>query len=241
MSTAFPLYLALTAAEFSSCHTLPSALAWMACHFSCYGTGLSNVPEALPKGAMLILNDRTPVYGHDAGRIVAQLTQMAEQWQLDSILLDFQRPDNPETAAIAQAIVEALPCPVGVSDSYAAAFSCPVFLSPPPLYCPIDAYLAPWSGKELWLEAALGSQTIIVTENGSQYGPLLPEEGTEPCFEEPQLLCHYHIALTQTQADFTLFRTREDLDALLNAAESLGVTKAVGLYQELGNTYTDTA
>ena len=239
MSTAFPLYLAMTAAEFSSCDQLPSTPAWMACHFSCYGTGLSNIPETLPKGAMLILNDRTPVYGHDAGLIVAQLTQMAEQWQLDSILLDFQRQNNQETASIARSIAEALPCPVGVSDSYAATLSCPVFLPPPPMHCKISEYLAPWNGRELWLEAALGNQTITITESGSQYGPVLPGEDIQPCFEEQQLLCHYRITLSQTQADFTLFRTREDLDTLLQAAEALGVTKAVGLYQELGNTDTN--
>ena len=32
---------------------------------------------------------------------------------------------------------------------------------------------------------------------------------------------------------FTLFRTPEDLDALLTEGEALGVTRAVGLYQEL--------
>ena len=239
MSTAFPLYLAMTAAEFSACDKLPPFPAWMACHFSCYGTGLSNMPETLPDGAMLIVNDRTPVLGHDPDLIASQLTQMAEQWQLDSILLDFQRQGYAETAAIARAILEAHPCPVGVSDRYATELTCPVFLPPPPMDCPLDVYLAPWRGREVWLEAALGCQTITVTESGSQYGPVLSEEGKPPRFEEPLLMCHYRIDLTPNQADFTLFRTRTDLDKLLQAAEKLGVTKAVGLYQELGTTHSD--
>ena len=42
-----PLYLAMTAAELSAAEALPRKMAYMACHFSLYGTGLSNIPEQL--------------------------------------------------------------------------------------------------------------------------------------------------------------------------------------------------
>ena len=73
-----PMHLAMTAAELACCDSLPSHPAWMACHFSPYGTGLSNLPEHLPEGALLILNDRTPVFGHDPQVICAQLHQIYE-------------------------------------------------------------------------------------------------------------------------------------------------------------------
>ena len=101
---ALPLYLALTMAEFHNCSRLPEHAAWMACHYSPYGLGLSNLPRELPERGMLILNDRTPAQGHDPERILRQLTELAEILHYKYILLDFQRPDSPENAAVAKAI-----------------------------------------------------------------------------------------------------------------------------------------
>ena len=47
-------FLAMTAAEIQGTETLPPKTAWMACHFSPYSTGLSNLPKALPPGLSLI-------------------------------------------------------------------------------------------------------------------------------------------------------------------------------------------
>lgn len=205
----------------------------MACHFSCYGTGLSNLPDALPAGTILILNDRTPVHGHDPGLISAQLLQLLEQHKPESILLDFQRPDSAETAAIAQTIVRDLPCPVAVSDCYAQPLACPVFLASPPLHKPLETYLAPWQGREIWLEAALEMQTATVTKDGCSF--TCPEPATEETlpFYDETLFCHYRIAVEETSAKFLLSRKETDLLSLLKKAEQLGVTRTVGLYQEL--------
>ena len=62
-----PMNLAMTAAEMSSAAPLPEKIAWMACHFSAYSLGITNIPASLPKGAMLILNDRFPCQGHSPG------------------------------------------------------------------------------------------------------------------------------------------------------------------------------
>ena len=66
-------FLAMTAAEIRGTETLPPKTAWMACHFSPYSTGLSNLPKALPPGSMVILDDITPIHGHDSETIAAQL------------------------------------------------------------------------------------------------------------------------------------------------------------------------
>lgn len=230
---AFPITYALTGAEFAVCDRLPEHCAWMACHYSCYGTGLSNQPEHLPAGSMLIVNDRTPPDRHDPGLIVRQLQQMAEQFQAEKILLDFQRRDIKENALVAKAVAEALPCPVGVSSDYARELDCCVFLPPPPLHIPLPDYLQPWQGREIWLEAALTSQVITVTPAGSviDFLPFAPEiaEG----FDEKTLHCRYRIEANTERGIFTLTRTKEHLLALLQEAETLGVTLSVGLYQEL--------
>lgn len=226
-------YLAMTAGEILSSTGLPEGLAYMACHFSPYATGLSNLPRELPPGTLLILNDRTPIHGHDPALVCAQLEDTVQKLRCSGVLLDFQRPDCPELQALCQKVA-ALPCPVAVSHLYAGELSCPVFLPPPPLHQPLEEHLAPWQGRQIWLEAATDAEEITVTPEGSGFRPLPPQPQAEACFVEDALCCRYRIAISSDAITFRLFRTREDVDALLKKAHSLGVSQAVGLYQDLG-------
>lgn len=230
---AIPLILAMTGAEISKKAVLPPLISWMACHFSPYGTGLTNLPETMPPGSMVIVNDRTPVCGHDPELILRQLSALVEAMQCSSILLDFQRTDEPQTTAITEAIVKGLSCPVGVSEPYAASLSCPILLPPIPPHIPLTNYIAPWQDREVWLEAALDASLITVTAGGSTITPLPYAVSTEHCHLDNDLCCHYHIKSEPEQIQFHLYRTREDLDTLLTAAEGTNITQAIGLYQEL--------
>lgn len=231
---AIPLFLAMTGWEISKNEELPHSIAWMACHFSPYGTGLTNLPRSLPPGAMVIVNDRTPVCGHDPERIAAQLAELVEAHQCGSILLDFQRPDEPQTTAIAEAILRRLNCPVGVSLPYAEGLSCPVFLPPVPPHIPLGEYIAPWHGREIWLECALDGSLITVTGDGSTIMSLPYSDDSEYPHKDTELCCHYKIELSEKQSQFFLRRTSEDLRSLLTMAEGENITHAIGLYQELG-------
>ena len=151
---ALPLYLALTAAEMAG-NPHPDNLTYMACHFSSGGKGLSNLPNVLPPGAILILDDSTPMDGHDPDLIGKQLKDLVQKFRCESLLLDFQRPKNNEQQALAKMLSSTLPCPVGVSEPYAKGLSCPVFLPPVPPDMSPSRHLAPWQGREIWLEAAL--------------------------------------------------------------------------------------
>jgi hypothetical protein len=62
-------------AEIQNSPHLPERIAWMACHFSAYGKGISNMPTSLPPGAALILNDRMPPFGHDPATVAKELIQ----------------------------------------------------------------------------------------------------------------------------------------------------------------------
>lgn len=230
---ALPLYLAMTAAEMRANATLPAKMGYMACLFSPYGTGLSNCPKALPEGAMLILNDRTPICGHDPQLITNQLVELVQTFKCGCVLLDLQRGGVDETGALVKAIAESLPCPVGVSELYAEGVDCPVFLPPVPPDVPVGEYLRPWQGREVWLEAALDGAVITLTEDGSACAPLPLGRHPEGGHRDERLHCHYIINMEEN-ARFTLFRIREDLDALLAEAEAFGTTRAVGLWQELG-------
>lgn len=232
-------YLAMTAAEFSCSGTLPEEPAWMACHFSCYGDGLSNLPQTLPKGSMVIVNDRTPIQNHDCDRIVQQLTQLFEALHPTCFLLDFQRPGIAQTAALAQVLTQKLPCPIGVTQHYAQALNCPVFLEPPPLHIPLQEHLAPWKTREIWLEVAAEAEMITVTEEGSHFALTGDMDLPEPVFDDPVLHCRYHTRVSNDRAIFHLVRQKPELAQLLKEAEALGVTQAVGLFQQLGNRFPE--
>lgn len=227
---AFPLYLAMTAAEFCHCKTLPPHPAWMACHFSPYGTGLSNIPETTPPDAMVIVNDRIPVHGHDPSLIAEQLQQLVNESSDACVLLDFQRPDNPETVAIARKIVSTLPCPVGVSSIYAGDLDCAVFYPLLPS-CRLPQTAFPQQQRDIWLEVCGGCNRIDITPNGFHSDWLPPD--SEPLPHADSSLCvHYRTEVGQERITFYLQRTKADWDAFFQSISACGVTRAVALYQQ---------
>lgn len=233
-----PIYLAMTSAEIAAS---PAAkpIAYMACHFSPYSTGLSNLPKQLPEDSILILNDRTPIGGHDPRRIARQLCQTVEQLRCKAVLLDFQRPDQPETAALCAFLAHALPCPVAVSDLYATAVQSPVFLPPVPPNTRLSEHVQPWQGRELWLELCKESMEITVTADGARIAPVPYSPLPEDAFLDGVLHCRYTTQITPGEARFLLSRTPTELPALLEEARALGITHALGLYQQLGECFQD--
>lgn len=229
-----PVYLAMSAAEMSACPELPSRFGYLACQFSPSGQGITNIPDALPEGAMLILTDRFSCSTHHPKTVITQLRMIMEKFSCESLLLDFQQPPEPEGLAMAGSIVEALPCPVAVSEGFADQLSCPVFLAPGALHTPLEQQLLPWKGREIWMEAALCQECITVTEKGTQFDNHYPAEGLEGGFYEKSLRCRYLTEIQEDRIRFTLFDTPESLTGKLEYAHSLGVSRAVGLYQELG-------
>lgn len=231
------VYLAMTAAELRSDCPKPAKIGYMACHFSPYGTGLCNLPGALPPGSLLILNDRTPVWRHDPQRVRDTIAALIADDSCDGVLLDFQREKCDEAEKIVEEILS-FPCPVCVPPAYASGRNCPVFLPPVPLLQTIEEYITPWHDREIWLEAALDGLTVTLTDQGSTTAPLSPGESPNCPHFDQELHCHYRIDLQTDKAVFTLRRTWEDLTSLLAQAKEFGVTTAVGLWQELSpNTF----
>lgn len=226
-------YLAMTAAELRNFSHLSFPIAWMACHFSPYGLGLSNLPTALPPGSLLMVDDITPPHGHDPVLIAQQLKICVEDLQCSSILLDFQRCGYDETQSIAEYLTAALPCPTAVSEPYAGNLDCPIFLPPVPPSVPPEEHLAPWKGREVWLELGLNGEILTLTEKGCDVVSFPCPDVEADGFSGDGLHCHYAIETTETSARFTLWRTMNDLAELLAEAEELGVAGTVGLYQEL--------
>ena len=228
-----PLYLAMTGTEVASAEVLPEYMAWMACHFSSYGTGLSNLPRHLPVGAMLILNDRTPIRGHDPSRIKDQLEEVIGQFGCCGVLLDLQRPDVKEATALCAQLVGGLPCPVGITEHYARQLDCPVFLSPLPPGMALAEPIKPWSGRSLWLEVVTDRRVAVITESGCRWEDSDRNHEASTWFPEPSLHCRYCWSADDYRAVFTLERNAAHIPALLEEAQALGITHAIGLYQQL--------
>lgn len=226
-----PIYLAMTAWEMSHLQK-PEHCGWMACHFSAYGSGLSNIPTQLPPNSLLILNDRMPPAGHDPELITRQVCQTVEELHCCGVLLDLQRPYCLETAKIAAAICAGVPCPVAVTSEYVRDCDCGVFLPPVPPYRTLTEHITPWKGRQLWLEIDTGQYTMELTEQGCKIFPGA-ELGSSPIHQDTDLHCHYSIRQEQDRAVFSLTRTTEDLQALLEEAQQLEIFLCTGLYQEL--------
>lgn len=227
-----PLFLAMNASEMTL-SPIPDHCAWMACHFSSCAEGITNLPATLPPDSMLILNDRIPCQGHSADLVASQISEAVSRLDCESILLDFQRPQDAETLQIVHAILSTSPCPVCISEGYAGESDCPVLLGPPPLHIPLEEYLAPWKNREIWLEAALCQQNVTITRDGTDFSCCIPYEGLEDGFYDETLLCRYFSRVQEEKICFTLFDTRQSLEKKLDQAATLGVRRAIGLYQEL--------
>ena len=230
---AIPWYLAMTPGEVSVCPQLPEHMAWMSCHFSASASGISNIPEELPKGAMLILDDSTPFNAHDPSVVTQELLQVVEQLGIQLVLLDFQRPDVPQVRDLANVLCTALPCSVGVSSPYAQAVNCPIFLPPLPLHLRLEEYLAPYKGRKIWLDLAPGCGELHILPKGNQYLPMPANALAPGSFRDDTLRCRYATSVTEDGVVFSLCRGQEELPLLLEDAEKAGVTLALGLYQEL--------
>lgn len=227
-------YLAMTAGEIQRASALPRRAGWLSCHFSASGAGLSNLPVALPPGSLLILDDSTPMDGHDPEQIAGQLEDCGKRLDCAGILLDFQQSGAENIQNLVARLEKALTLPLIVPAGCGTEFRSPVFLPPVPADVPLAEYLSPWRGREIWLEAALDGLEITLTESGAARRPLPRWEQPEAeGFRDDGLHCHYRCEVREDAAVFTLWRSPEDLKALLAEAEGLGVTAAVGLYQEL--------
>lgn len=224
------VFLAITQREIGL--TPPENLAYMALRFSSYNNGLSNMPDTLPSGSILLLEDSMPVCKHDPVLVASQLTQLVDRFSLSAILLDFQSKATEESMQMVHFLLDVLPCPVAATEVYAKVFNCPVFLSPVPVNKAPDVWLRPHLAQGAYLELAPETVRFTITEKGCTATPATPTKDL-PLYDG-RLFCHYRTEVFPDRVVFTLGRTKQDLANLAKEAHCLGVRAVVGLYQELG-------
>lgn len=211
--------------------SLPERFAYMALHFSAYSKGLSNAPAQLPQGSILLLDDSMEPADHDPQVVTDQLRELVNRFSPKAVLLDFQRTKTKELENMATCILQALSCPVGVTEVYARDLGCPVFLLPPPVNKALEDYIDPWKNQGVYLEIAPDCLAFTVTEKDSTPAQI-PIVQNLP-LEDHRLHCHYNVDVFSDRAVFTICRYKEDLAQLVQEAEQLGVLACVGLYGEL--------
>ena len=223
---ALPVYLALTGAEFRLLPRKPAHLAWMGVSFAENGT-LGGFPEVFPPGGILTVNDAAPLPEKCPPEATIALQQWVERFRPSAVLMDMQR--SGAAPEVLKALSEGLPCPVAVSAPYAHVLSGPVLLPPVPLYRDPEKFLAPWAGREIWLEISPLGQMVRLTKTGREirFAPVAPAQA-----EFPGPCSRYSIRKGSDSIEFRFWRTKEDTVALFSAAESHGVTKLFGLYSE---------
>ena len=225
-----PQYLAMTAAESALHPTVSGPVAWLGCSFD--EKGLAGLPEALPPDAILILDDRIPMTNQGNAEIAAVLEDTLSHLACRGLLLDFQRPEVRAQRALAAYLYSRLSIPMAAPPDYAPK-GCPIFLPPIPPDTTVETALAPWAGQEIWLDTTLAEQTLHLTAAGCIASENVKAEPTEGFYDEA-LCCLYRIQRTDDGFLFRLFRDRRCTQALLERAAKMGVTLAMGLWQEFG-------
>lgn len=227
-------FLGVTEAEMDGISQLPENAAWMWCHYSKESGKICGLPPFLLAGSMVVLTDEVAFLGADHSTLCGQLWGAVRALSCRYVLLDFQKPVCEEMVCFAEKLAASLPCPVILPAALGDRLDGPVFLPPVPLDVSLPNYLAPWAGREVWLELALDGLEIRLTDSGARSSYLPHPLPFSASHRDDRLHCHYKIETAPDQVLFTLRRTQEDVEELVTEAEGLGVTGCVGLWQELG-------
>lgn len=223
-----PQYLAMTDGEIAACVRLPPRLARMGCHFS--DDGLVELPQVLPGGALLVVDDRVPMAAQDPEHILDQLAEALEKLSCTGLLLDFQQAENTPQRELVRLLARELTVPLAAPPAYAAE-GCRLFLPPVAADQTIEEALSPWAGKKIWLDTAPAAVRLALTKQGCTRTPLA-RMAASGIFKDPGLCCRYSIEPTPNGFQFTLYRDLRCIEAILEQAAAFGAELAVGLSQE---------
>ncbi len=231
-----PMFLALTAEEFSQNPSLPCRPAWMSVHFSSKGPGLSNLPPQLPPGSMIILDDHIPWKDHSIESICKDLTEALLRAGVYGLLLDFERQPTEETTLLARAVTECckeLGVTLGAPANYIFDEDTALFVSPLPCNIPAESLK---SQRKLWLDISPVCHCIKMSkdkawESPATYPPRSKTEKHEIHWDDT-LLCSYFTESDDDTLKITLFRDTEDAWRLLKRLDPARVQLALGLWRD---------
>ena len=226
------IYMAFVAAESEAILRYKGKAAWLGYHLSAFDSGITPRPSFLDSCHMLVLTDETPLLHHDPQKVTSEICAEAKSLGCEKILLDFQRPPTEKSLVLAKSILRSAPCAVGITECYANDTDCSVFLPSPPLWTPLQETIAPWKGRDIWLEIFPEDGCITITKKGGNYSPSAPLENYPFC--DNALCLSYSTEQYAQQVKVHLHRGITEMKAFLHLADSLGISAAIGLYQQFG-------
>lgn len=229
------IYEAVTAGDCFERNALPAHAAWMAAHFSAVGTGVTNLPQRLPVGSLFMLDDQIPWQNHDAERICQELLQAVAELACSGILLDFEREPCQQTQAFCTLLCtycRQYSIPLGMPPSYGLKLPAALFLPPLPCWPGPETVLQPFSGRELWLDAAESGCVAEIGRKSVQFfseDPIVLQAQAEghAVFWHGGLCCQYYSNQINDRIRIALYDTRQTMEQKLDACAKLGVTVAV--------------
>lgn len=229
------IYEAVTVGDCAGRDAPKAHAAWMAAHFSAAGTGVSNLPQRLPPGSLLILDDRIPWQNHDAQRICQELLQAVANLACSGILLDFEREPCPQTrsfCALLSTYCQQHSIPLGMPPAYGLSLPVALFLPPLPCWPGPKMVLQPFSGRELWLDAAesgcvaeIGCESVQIFR--ADPAVLQAQAEGHAVFWHCGLCCRYYSSQMGDRIRVALYDTRQTMAQKLDICAKLGVTVAV--------------
>ena len=228
-------YIAMTEAEIYSAPKLPQHTAWMACHFSPYGTGLTNLPRRLPENAMVILNDRIPPSGHDMVEIADTLNSI----NCNCYLLDFQIPKKKETEILVQYLSSQLRKPAAVSEYYSHCTNGPILAGLSP-HRKVSDIIHDHSDREIWLELTTDIQMLSVYSDHTESISMNTGKQWKKYIAWDGICSRYHIELFDDHVDYYFSRTIPQIKQHLSQIDQTKITKAIALYQQFHLNLEDT-
>lgn len=207
----------------------------MACHFSLSGTGISNLPEELPGGSILVLSDEIPEAGHDPAQVAGELEAALRGFHCSGILLDFERECTVRGGQIARQIA-------AMAQSLGILCAMPEQWIPPGIECAVFASLPPLLNQPpLWdrpvvLELAPRRMTLILDKDGATPTPWTDPPGDPPSLLDPLKGLRY---CCQPRGDALVVHIEDTGKSLLKALQWPEVLCGVGLWGEIGSLLAD--
>ena len=208
------IYVVITGEELAKCSHLPPKIAYLGCHFA--GGHLTNIPQGLPEGSMLLIDDRNPP--GDLPDAFARLSPLLPQ--LSGIYLDFQKKSTGRF--FAEGFVKKSPIPVGTPF---AGLGIPVFSAR-------ELHTLPQKRSfPFWQEGVLSCWELKITKEGCQKKEIPRTEGFSG-FEDKRLFCRYAVSVSEEAAVFTFQNTKDDLLSELAAS---GAERAFVFYRGINS------
>lgn len=209
------VYAAITGEEMGKISILPQNIAYLGTHFE--GNTLVDIPEALPEGSLLLIDDRVIPENVSIDLVIVSLSHLFPC--LSGIYLDFQQEDTPKD--LVHSLLKALPVPVGVPRRFGLGI--PVVPPRRLSMLPEKHYL-----PGCWAEGAVSAWELTLTKDGCTKKEVSAKESA---YEEySKLFCRYAVENDAEKAVFHLQNNRELLHREI--AGNPSVDKWIVLYRD---------